>query len=301
MLKGFFKVLFVLRESVLQLLRGKGMSASVVAIVAAALVQLSIMVGVTRVLDRALVSAKDRFELTVFLSGSAVAEDRGRVEGLLKNDARVASVVLLTKEEALSEFRKDPDIQRMLEALGENPLTDSLTVVLKPEVSEKLDDMVGRLEADPGVEEVHYGRGEWEAVSRLIRAVRLIGSGLAGLVFLASLFIISNALALMLASRRQELSLLLRLGAPSWAQGGPFLLEGLMHGILGAGLSVLFLAGARQILRRFTLASGTLNGAVHLPSADWFSLYLLLGLLGAVLGFLGAWMALRTSWTKAAR
>jgi cell division transport system permease protein len=298
MLKGLFKVFFVLREGILAVVRGKGLSASIVVLVSAALLQMAVVAGVTRALDRALVSAKDRFELTVFLSAGAGEVDRTRVEDLLKGDARVASVSLLDKEQALADFRKDPDIARMLDALGENPLTDSLTVVLRPEATGRLDDLVGRLEKDPAVDEVHYGRGEWEAVSRLIRSVRIAGFVLTGLVLLAALLIVSNALALMLASRRHEWRLLSRLGAPDWAKGGPFLLEGVLHGVMGALLCVCLLEAARWLLPG-AAGVAVLKTLVQLPPGEWFILYGLLAAAGATLGLLGAVLALRSPWAKA--
>ena len=296
MLRPLFKSVFVLKEGILSLVKDRGLSTAVVGIVAAALVQLAVVVGVTRALDRALVSAKDRFELTVFLSVSAGPEDRERVRGLLEEDPRVASVNLFTKEEALEDFRKDPDIKRMLEALGENPLTDSLSVVLKPEATGVLDDLVEAVEKDPGVDEVNYGRGEWEAVDRLIRSVRIFGMSIASLVLIAALLIISNALALMLGSRRHDWKLLSRLGAPGWAKGGPFLLEGILHGLLGAGTAVLLLEALRRLLAYAVLGSGTLDAAIHLPASDWFLLYGLLFAAGAALGLLGALTALRSPW-----
>jgi len=299
MLKGLFKVFFVLREGVLAVVRGKGLSASVVGIVAAALLQLAVVVGVTRALDRALVSAKDRFELTVFLSANAGEKDRSRVETLLSGDARVASVSLLTKEQALEDFKRDPEIARMLDALGENPLTDSMSVILKPEAIGRLDDLAEILEKDPGVDEVQYGRGEWETVSRLIHSVRLAGILLASLVLAGALFIVVNALALMLASRRYEFRLLSRLGAPDWAKAGPFLLEGLLHGVLGSGLAVVLLEVGRRLLARAVVGSGPLNAAVHLPDADWFLMYGLLLAAGAALGLIGALLALRSPWVRA--
>lgn len=298
MLKGFFKMAFVLKEGMVSLVRDKALSTAVVGIVAAALIQLAVVVGVTRALDRALVSAKDRFELTVFLSAGVSEADRQRVQDLLTGDARVASVNVLTREEALEEFRKDPDIKRMLEALGENPLTDSLSVVLKPEATGVLDDLVEAVEGDEAVEEVSYGRGEWEAVSRLIRSVRLFGMTIAGLVLLAALLIVSNALALMLGSRRHERMLLSRLGAPGWARGGPFLLEGVLHGLLGAGTAVILLEAARRLLPYAVREATALNALLRIPASDWFLLYALLAAAGAALGCLGALLALRSTWAR---
>ncbi len=156
---------FVLKEGFLQLFRTRGLSTAVILIVASTLLQLSLFLGISKALDQALGSAREKFQMAVFLTPSSDDSDRKRIQELLLSDSRVASVRLVTKEEAVQDFRKDPEIDQMLQALGENPLTDSFTVILRNDPSEKLEDMVEKLKQDPRIEEVDYGKNEWETVS----------------------------------------------------------------------------------------------------------------------------------------
>ena len=115
-----FRLGFVLKEGFTQILRTRGPSTAIVVIIASTLLQLSIFLGITRGLDRVLDSAQRKFEMALFLSSDANASDRKRVEALLTSDPRVAEVKVITKEEALQEYRGDPEIDRMIQALGEN-------------------------------------------------------------------------------------------------------------------------------------------------------------------------------------
>ncbi len=290
------KLVYVLKEGLSQLFRFPGLSTAVVVIVAAALVQVSLFLGISKVLDNALLSARQKFEMAIFLTPGAVPSDLQRLQERLSADPRVASVRVVGKDEALKDFRKDPDVDRMVQALGENPLTDSLSVVLKKDVSEKIDDLVEAMKKDPAVEEVDYGKGEWEAVSNLSRLARWVGWFLGAFVFLTALFIVSNALTLALWARREEWVLLSRLGAPSWMRWGPYLWEGLVKGLLGAGLGMLVLESLKLALGWFLPKSGGMEMFINLPGMDWGSLYLTLVLLGAMLGFAGSLWAVRKEW-----
>jgi len=295
------RLLFVLKEGFLQLLRARGLSIAVVVIVAATLLQLSLFLGISRVLDHALGAAREKFEMAIFLAPASGAPDIKRIQEMLTSDNRVASVKLVSKEESLDEFRKDPEIDRMVQALGENPLTDSLTVILKKDAAESLDDLVNRLKADPNVEEVSYGKNEWETVARLSQAVRWVGLFLGGFVFLTALFIVTNTLALALWARRDDYILLSRMGAPLWMRWGPYLWEGTLQGFLGSLLTVVVLEGGRHWALSALQRYGGLDILLNLPANEWGGLYLTLGLLGMGLGTLGALFALRQKWAREIR
>jgi len=293
-----FRLGFVLKEGFTQLLRTRGPSTAIVIIVASTLLQLSLFLGITRGLDRALSSAKKKFELALFFAPSADASDRKRVSDLLASDPRVGEVKMVTKEEALQEFRGDPEIDRMIQALGENPLTDSLSVVLKDGEGGSLDDLVERLRREPGVEDVDYGKSAWETVSRLSRLARWVGWGLGGFVFLTALFIVSNTLTIALWARREDYLILARMGAPLWMKWGPYLWEGALQGLVGGVLTVVFLETVRRGAKVALQQYGGLDLLLGLPDGDWKGLYWTLLGLGVGLGVLGAFFALQKRWVR---
>ena len=101
--------------------------------------------------------------------------------------------------------------------------------------------MVSRLKPLPQIEEVQYGQ-EWvETFSSLVHILRLTQWILGGLLVIAMVFIISNTLQLTISSRREEIEIMHLVGAsPSFIQV-PFYMEGLVQGLLGAGLAMFSL------------------------------------------------------------
>ncbi len=289
---------YVVKEGFVQMIRAGGLSVAVVVIVAATLLQLSLFLGVSRVLDHIFASANQKFEMAVFLSPSTTRADTARIQDYLTHDPRVESIKLITKEEALTDFRKDPSIDQMVRALGENPLTDSFTVVLKNELAGQADTLAADLKKDPKVDDVSYGKGEWETVSNLIRVIRWSGLLMAGLVFLTALFIVANTLTLALWGRRDDMLSMARLGAPVWMRWGPYLIEGVFQGLFGS----IIVMGALEIIRRAAGEALQKYGGFDilnvLPSDEWTHLYLHLMVIGLVLGILGAFWALQKKWIK---
>jgi len=289
---------YVIQEGFRQVIRAGGLSVAVITIVTATLLQLSLFLGVTRVLDHAFASANQKFEMAVFLSASATSEDDARIEDFLTHDGRVDSVQLITKEAALEEFRKDPSVDQMVKALGENPLTDSFTVTLKNESMDQADSLAADLKKDPQVDDVSYGKGEWETVSNLIRVIRWTGFLMAGLVFVTALFIVANTLTLALWARREDILSMERLGAPMWMRWGPYLCEGIFQGLIGSIIVTVILEAVRRAAGQALQKYGGFDILNALPAQEWIGLYLRLMVIGIVLGILGAFWALQKKWIK---
>jgi cell division transport system permease protein len=293
-----FRLGYVIKEGILQVIRAKGLSVAVVVIVAATLLQLSLFLGVSRVLDHLFASNNQKFEMAVFLSASTTQADTARIQDFLSHDPRVDSAQLVSKEAALAEFRKDSTIDEMVKALGENPLTDSFTVVLKNDAVDQADSLAAELKKDSGVDDVSYGKGEWETLSNLIRVIRWAGLMMAGLVFLTALFIVANTLTLALWARREDMLSMSRLGAPGWMRWGPYLCEGIFQGFLGSVIVTLVLEVIRRAAGEALQKYGGFDILNALPAEEWISLYLHLMVMGIVIGALGAFWALQKKWVK---
>ena len=157
--------------------------------------------------------------------------------------------------------------------------------------STKIKEVVSQLKKIPQFEEIQYGQ-EWvETFSVLVHILRLTQWILGGLLLIAIVFITSNTLQLTISSRREEIEVMHWVGAsPSFIRV-PFYVEGLIQGLLGGVLAILFL---------FLLHQGFL---LYIPPSmqAWLAripvlflppetiVWILLG--GMVLGFFGSIVA----------
>jgi cell division transport system permease protein len=183
--------------------------------------------------------------------------------------------------------------KNLLEGIQPAVLPPSFEIRLKKDYrnSTKINEVVTHLREIAQFEEIQYGQ-EWvETFSVLVHILRLTQWILGGLLLIAIVFITSNALQLTISSRREEIEVMHWVGAGPGFIRVPFYVEGLIQGLLGGGLAILFL---------FLLHQGLL---LYIPPSmqAWLAkipvlflppetiAWILLG--GMVLGFFGSFVA----------
>jgi cell division transport system permease protein len=133
--------------------------------------------------------------------------------------------------------------KNLLEGIQPNVLPPSFEIQLKKDYrnSIKIKEVVAHLKKIPQFEEIQYGQ-EWvETFSVLVHILRLTQWILGGLLLIAIIFITSNTLQLTISSRREEIEVMHWVGASPGFIRVPFYMEGLIQGLLGGGLAILFL------------------------------------------------------------
>jgi len=133
--------------------------------------------------------------------------------------------------------------KNLLEGIQPTVLPPSFEIQLKKDYrnSAGIKEVVARLKEIPQLEEIQYGQ-EWvETFSVLVHILRLTQWILGGLLLIAIIFITSNTLQLTISSRREEIEFMCWVGASPAFIRAPFYVEGLIQGLLGGGLAILFL------------------------------------------------------------
>lgn len=219
------------------------------------------------------------------------------VEGLLKNARQlegVETVNYVSPFDAMGFMEGRLGHQKnLLEGIQPGILPSSLEIQLKKDYRNpiRIREVISQLKRFPQIEEIQYGQ-EWvETFSAIVHILRLTQWILGGLLLIGMMFIISNTLQLTISSRRDEIEIMHILGAsPAYIQV-PFYMEGLIQGLLGAGVSILSLF---FLLKGFFLY---IPQSIQTRLADIPILFLpsktivwiLAG--GMILGFLGSFVA----------
>jgi cell division transport system permease protein len=207
---------------------------------------------------------KEQFQVTVFLEDGISGEQLALVRKRIQSERAVKAVTYTSKAEALQQFKRElQGKESLLEGLGENPIPASLQLRVHeayqtPEALRQLTSSLSRLE---GVEDVMYGQ-EWvDRLSSVIRLLRLLGLSVGLALGLASLLIVSNTIRLAVYARSEEIEVMRLVGATRLHIRAPFLLEGMIQGLLGAGLALLLLFGAyRATLWQLQVTPGQIFG-----------------------------------------
>jgi cell division transport system permease protein len=186
--------------------------------------------------------------------------------------------------------------KNLLEGIQPTILPASFEIQLKKNYrnSVKIKEVASWLKQFPQVEEIQYGQ-EWvETFSVLVHLVRLAQWILGGLILSALIIIISNTIQLTLSSRREEIDMMHMVGArPAFIQI-PIYLEGLIQGLLGAGLAILLLLLLYKISFLYIIPSMKewVTGIAEIPLLFLpMKTLIWILLVGMVLGFFGSFVA----------
>jgi cell division transport system permease protein len=148
----------------------------------------------------------------------------------------VSEVRYLTKTQAMEDFKKlFGDKAYLLEMRQENPLPNS--IIVKVRDIEDVDAVVARARSFDGTEGIKYYK---EAVNRLIRFTNFIQVGAMALILflvVISIVVVSNTIKLTVVARDREIGIMKYIGATNWFIRGPFLVEGILIGLVSAAVS----------------------------------------------------------------
>jgi cell division transport system permease protein len=241
----------------------------------------------------------DELRISAYLEDGLGAEAEQALAERVRGLPGVGAVTLVGKQEALARFRASVGGgAALLEGLDENPLPASLEVVLAPEQRspDGLAALAAQLRELPGVDDLAYGLDWVEGYTRALAFVRGAGTVIGAVLALAALLIVANTIRLAVYARRDEIEILLLVGASRAFVAVPFLLEGFGQGALGGGLA----AGLLYAVYRFTLpglgdALAFLMGHAD-PQFLGSGAVLALVAGGAGLGVIGSSLALLQGW-----
>ena len=218
------------------------------------------------------------------LAGSAEMQD---IENGLKAVSNVKSVQFFSNTEALEDFKqklgKDSEYLDGLD--GDNPLRNSFKITLY-NLSEA-DKSAAEFEKIPGVSNVSDNRTN---MNKLVNATTIIKHiSFWFMIFLSAIavFIISNTIKITLFARRRDINIMKYLGATDSFISWPFIIEGIVIGLVGALISLALVSLGYTIFlsKNFTIFN-TIEfcsmGQVILPMLGWFAgIGILLGAVGS--------------------
>jgi len=201
--------------------------------------------------------------ISFFLEPGIKTADLENIKSEILASGLVEQITFVSSEDALSRFRSNfPELKEILNNLQSNPFPPSFEVRLKKNhqnlpATLYFMEKIRRLK---GVIDVQFNQ-EWvEKMESLSRIVRAVGFFLGSILILASFFIISNVVRLNVFARKNEIEILRLVGATNTFIRIPFLVEGLVLGLLGSLVSLLILA---LLIKIFPIYIGSALGAAR--------------------------------------
>ena len=257
-----------------------------------------ILAGINLLVGHAFSQVLDGFrakvsEISINVSDDTPLQSINDFQAQIAADPRVASVRFVTKDEALAQFRADPQNYVLVQQIEGNPLDAKLDVQVKNLNDVAAVDAMAR--GWSGVDPTDPTNYQGDFINRMLQLsewLGLAGAGLLVILLIVSVVIVMNTIRTAVYHRRKEIEVMKLVGATEWFVRGPFVIEGVMTGLIAASIALALLAvGYEPVVARFKSDIGFIP--LSYDPAFLTSLARDLMLAGALLGAMGSYIGVR--------
>lgn len=302
---------YTIRQGFVNILRNKWYSLASVATIAACLFLFGLFYSVVMNFRSIVMKAEEGVSVTVFFHNE---NDwcESHVEGQIPSDARieeigqliaaraeVSDVVFTSDEEAWENYRREnwgENYEVYSKGFLENPLEgdDSYEAFINDVSMQSA--LVTWLESLPEVSKVNHSALTADTLSGANLLIAYVSVGIIVILLAVSIFLISNTVAIGISVRSEEINIMKYIGATDFFVRSPFVLEGMLIGLLGAALPLWLIYGIynytlNYIAERFEVLT---NFLAFLPTEEVFGVLTPVSLLvGVGIGFLGSIVTVR--------
>lgn len=280
--------------------RNGWLSTATISIMVLTLLVITVLLMVNVIANAVLENLEKKVDISVYFKLETLEEEILRVKSQIERLQEVESVDYISQEEALIKFKEahkdNPVLLQSLEELETNPLEASLNIKAK-ETSQyaSINQFLESVYYQDLIDKVNYMQNKEviEKLSKIIIDVKTGGLVLTLLLAIIVFLVTFNAIRLAIYSSREEISVMRLVGASNSFIRGPFLVEGILYGIIATIITVIFLYPI------FYFVSPKISGFLPIGDifvyfrANLFSFFFLLLGVGIILGGLSSFVAVR--------
>ncbi len=204
-------------------------------------------------LDATLSQLTNKVDVTVYFTPNATLDQITTVQNSLKTLPEVASVKYVSRDDALAEFRdrhkNDQLTLQALEELGDNPLGASLEIRAKQtsqyeSIAQYLQDQAASQTGSSAfIDKVNFfqNKAAIDRLTNIIQTSQKLGIAITIILAISSVLIAFNTIRLAIYTARDEIGVMNLVGAGHWYVRGPFMVAGILYGIVSAVIVLIVL------------------------------------------------------------
>ncbi len=293
----------IIRAGFIGFWRNAFVSLSAIFVITVTLTVVGSMMLFEQLLNASLSQIKEKVDINVYMVTTASEEGITELRDALKSLSDVREVVYTSREDALASFRErhqnDELTIQALEELGENPLGAALSIRAKEtsqyeSIARFLEEYREATPAEaPVIDRINFNQNK-EAIDKLTKIIETVErvSYITMLTLVASSVLIAfNTIRLTIYTSREEISVMRLVGASNMYIRGPFILQGIMYGVLSGVITLLILYPVVLWLGPGTEIFFSINIFTYFVNNFGYLFFVLVGS-GVVLGMVSSTLAI---------
>ncbi len=289
---------YSMKQGVKNIGRNKMFSIASIATMAACIFLFGLFYAIIVNLNYIVEEAEKNVAITIFFNDDSTQQQKDKIGEQLLDKEGVLDVNYISAEDAWEKFRDDYFGESKDAAEGfknDNPLANSDSFEVLMEDVEKQKEVVTFAESLEGVRKVQKSDVVAKTLTSVNKLMYYVSAALILILLAVSIFLISNTVTMGITVRREEIAIMKYIGAKDGFVRAPFVIEGLVIGIVGAIIPLIMLffmydKAVAYIMEKFSLLN---NIITFLPVTDVYKTLLPVGIaLGVGIGFVGSFFTI---------
>lgn len=284
-------IAYLIKEGFKGIFKHGFMSFASVTIIMACLIIMGVFVLLGMNVNVVIAELENQNEIVAFIDETYTTEQAQALEADLLKVENVSAVEFVSRGQAMEAFKADYE-QGLFEEIDESVFRDRFVVHV--EDIELTGVTQNKLMQVAGVAKVNAHLEYAEGFIKVRNIINVISAVLVGILAVISVFIMSNTIKLATYTRREEIAIMKMVGATNMFIRLPFIIEGLLLGVLGGGLAFVSVWGMYEAICQ-KLLSGFIGGIMDIVSFNIVMLPLLAVFMGIgiFVGVIGGNIAIR--------
>lgn len=285
---------YTLKQGIKNIFRNAWYSLASVATISACLLLFGIFFAIVINFSHIVKTAEEGVAITVFFDEGLEDAKIAEIGETIAKREEVRDMNFVSADEAWESFKED--LGEYAEGITENPLEDSANYEIYLNDIAQQNDLVAYLESVEGVREVNRSDLTANILTGMNSLIGYVSVAIIIILLAVSVFLISNTVMIGISMRKEEITIMKYIGATDFFVRAPFVVEGLLIGLIGAGIPI----GLIYLLYNYVIEFIMLNFSIltdllaFLPVATILHYLVPVSLgIGAGIGFLGSFTTVR--------
>ncbi len=290
----------IIKSGLINFWRNGWLSTATVLVITVALIVWTTLFLSNVVLTSVLSVLSEKVDISVYFSLGAKEQDIIALKSNLEGMGEIAKINYVSQENALEIFKKrhsdDEILLKSVSDLDNNPLEASLNILAKDTTKyDSIVSIIGKDQYKNLISKINYSENR-VAIDRLSYIIKILRESglLASLIFGFVAFLVAfNTVRLAIYSSREEITVMKLVGASNWFVRGPFLTEGVVHGLVASAFSFMIIVPGISFLGPKLFGFLPEINLTQYFYNNFFQILLIQTAAGVVLGVFSSWVAVR--------
>ena len=285
---------YTLKQGIKNIFRNAWYSLASVATISACLLLFGIFFAIVINFSHIVKTAEEGVAVTVFFDEGLEDAKIAEIGEMIAKREEVRDMNFISADEAWESFKED--LGEYAEGITENPLADSANYEIYLNNIAQQNSLVEYLESVEGIREVNRSDLTANILTGMNSLIGYVSIAIIIILLAVSVFLISNTVMIGISMRKEEITIMKYIGATDFFVRAPFVVEGLLIGLIGAGIPI----GLIYLLYNYVIEFIMLNFSIltdllaFLPVATILHYLVPVSLgIGAGIGFLGSFTTVR--------